>query len=76
MEENIWRNPLSVMPKYGERVLVAFKQANKVSIRISRASHKEITDLKSPLVFKNCIDGEVALAWRPIPAFDETMIKD
>lgn len=76
MEEKIWRNPQTVMPKYGERVLVAFKRADRVSIRISRASHKETTDSSSPLVFKNCMSDEVALAWTPIPEFNESMIND
>lgn len=72
-----WRNPLTSMPKDGERAIVAVLSVGRpVSVRIMRASRKEITDFESPIVFKSIVNGECVIGWLPLPEFDLKNVKD
>lgn len=72
-----WRNPLTSMPKDGERAIVAvFSVGRPVAVRIMRASRKETTDFESPIVFKSLVTGECVVGWLPLPVFDLSNVKD
>ena len=72
-----WRNPLVSMPNDGERVLVALLGiTEKISVRVMRACRKEITDFKSPIVFKAIAHYEQVVGWLPLPKFNPSNVKD
>lgn len=62
-----WIDPSVKMPPESTRVLVAVSKAHHYSVRIMRCSHKETTDMTSPLCFKSITDDERVLGWLPLP---------
>lgn len=62
-----WIDPSVKMPPEGTRVLVVVVKAHHYSVRIMRCSHKETTDMTSPLCFKSITDDEKVLGWLPLP---------